>query len=338
MYFFFIYTFVNFAVAVRPESALSSGDLSPITLRAEFGENYFARIPADFIDARNQSHRGIIRMDFSNEPQPRGVVSTTWNDISYRSVSFGDDSVRLDLENFASDAINPFMIMQMGPQSPLISTATNSAGYGPRGYIIAPISDEAADFVINPSNPREYALGGEIFYAPRNPENQAFWIVPAAVRLVNNESEQSSSPNESDLTFCAVFDRALQLINPTRMVQYPTVPDRIFQQVLSRLSALGVSLIHRGPRLLNFDESMYDNLPSIQFIMETDDERLISLAVIEPREYIGHTFAGRYALRLRTSNPTNQDCTLTRSILEKLVIHLDIDNTRIGFGEPLIEL
>ena len=241
-----------------------------------------------------------------------------------------NDGLTLDLEYQ-----RPVMYLPIGPRSPVMNPNPVTR---PRGFLLSPISATQADFVMNPENPLEYALGGEIFYAPRNPYNQAFWIVPAAVRLVNNESDQSVPPNESDFTFCGVFDRALQLINPTRMVQYPTVPDRIFQQVLSGLSAIGVTFNQNGQRLINFEESLYDDLPSIQYIMETDDHQLMSLAVIEPREYIEETSTGLYELRLRNSNPTNLDCTLTRTILGKLVIHFDIANRRIGFGEPLIEL
>ena len=344
MHFSLICFGIHSAVAMQPHNSLSgnSDPGSSLTLRAEYGENFFARIGADFINNQHVPHPGTIKLDFSYDFNPRtDEFVYRFAGTDYGSVLIGGDrGVSIDLNEYAFHAniTNPVMYLQIGPRSPLMVSDPVAR---PRGYLLAPISATEADFVINPENPLDHAFGGEIFYAPRNPDPEFFWIVPAAVRLIPNGSDNEQfhePPEQADRTICAVFDESMQSRTSANVARNFAVPHRIREAIISLLSDRGVSESSFVRRLDNFNESIFDTLPTIQFMMETDEFGFVNLAVLEPRQYIREMETGRYSLRLQATNPTNQECALNRPLLQKLVIHFDIENGRIGFGEPLIDL
>ena len=312
-----------------------------ITLQAQYGNNFFASIPAYFFDAEDQIHIGTIRLDFSNDVYPRGPMIVNENvDIVYPLVVIGEGGLRLDLNHpynrFYDNPVHPLMFLQLGPMSPLMNRNAGSRG---RGFIISPLSENRAEFVINPENPREYAFGGEIFYAPRNPENSPFWTPPFSVRLIRNDQDSTVAPDESDFIFCTLFDVTLRDTTLPTDPRFFEVPSRITREILALLSERGVRRASQNsPILSGFDESFYDTLPSIQYILETVDGQNINLIVLEPRQYITQFTPGNYYLHLQSTNRWNEECRLNGPILQKLVIHFDIENGRIGFGEPLVEL
>ena len=313
---------------------------SSATVHAQYGYDFFVSIPADFLDSRNRIHPGIMRFDFSDSLEPqRDMFTYDDSNIVYRAVSFGNGLVRIqinDQQRFSSERMNPLMFWQLGPMSPLM---TPNSINRPRGYIIAPVSDSIAHFVINPENPNDYAFEGEIFYAPQNAPDIPFWTIPFAVRLLYPNQDGSIPLLHSDYTFCILYDAALRGRNLAPVPRYFVVPSRILQGINGLLSDRGVSMsAQSGPILRGFDESMYDILPSIQYIMETDDDQSINLIVMEPRQYIQQFNSNHYLFLLRATHPLNEECILTAPILKKLVIHFDTANRRIGFGEPLMEI
>ena len=77
-----------------------------------------------------------------------------------------------------------------------------------------------------------------------------------------------------------------------------------------------------------------DALPIIQFILTDDNQELMHIAQVHPRDYINND--GRRAFVELLVNIENS-CELNPRILKKLLIHFDAVNDRVGFGDPLNE-
>ena len=304
------------------------------TVPMEYGEDFFARIPATFYDVDNVAHTVTSELDFDlfdhrdtlgNEARPiRSVV------IGGRVLELGEDSEI------------PYNIgpLSLNHGSRLMDDSVAPIG----GYLLSPNSETTGTFVVDPQSPTDYAFGGEIFYSERDPTS-LWWTSRIAIRLLSaDQSAEDELEENTGFSLCEIRDfEAFSMEGGTYPFSTITIPHYVMLDLFTRMSAQNItaSSISLTYQLEDFSEENFESLPRIQFIMQTDNQALMSLAVLEPRDYISRTEDGNYYLRLHSVEPVPDsrfnECTLDRTILKKLVVHFDVHNNRIGFGEPMVE-
>ena len=330
--------FINCFPLVMLNMALGS----PQTIQTEYGENFFVRFPVLFTNSDDEyDFPGTAQLELGarerSQTFTRSVLADT---LDVNEMRLGGNII-LDLGHRGRvvDIQSPILEISASPFSVLMENAN--------GYLLTPTSSSSGLFVIDPVSPRDYVLGGEIFYS--GVESNFYWQIRMAVRLLpsaNSDDLTNFDPQNTLFGTCKVRD---ELSTDSRLgrhevdqISHIIVPQHVMDGLHEQFRELGISSVRAGlvgTRLENFSDNFFHNLPKIQFIMETDDQRYMSLVVLEPHEYIVRLASGNYFLRIRALNrPDANACTIDRSILKKLVVHFDVQNHRIGFGEPLVEL
>ena len=226
-----------------------------------------------------------------------------------------------------------------------------------RGYLFVPTTSSSGSLILNPESPAQHTLGGEIFYtsASTPPRSILEWKVETGIRLVDDpESPAASQPvPPEEFHSCSLFggimgtsSYRMQTGQQRSIGHSYLVPRYIIDNLLQRLSGLGVTYVNNimlgGYRLQGFSESLFDSLPKIQYIMKTgdDEERQVNFMFVDPRQYIGRDVNGNYILKLKflIDMIGRSTCLINHTMLQKLVVHLDPANHRVGFGEPIAEL
>ena len=203
--------------------------------------------------------------------------------------------------------------------------------------------------VLDPQTPSQYTFGGEVFYS-NSFRNANFWITQAHVRLlVNSDYDDQrlirdipsySSPIESgQFQICRLTGSYEPLVVPRETVYEPLVGTlRRHGVVVSDVLAEYL----QGATLSNMTEETLNSLPSIQYFIQTDQNLQVHLITLTPREYI-HPFmdepdSGEYRLGIILQSSRTGVISMNAKILKKLVIHFDANTSKVGFGEPLVEL
>jgi len=315
-----------------------------VTIPTQYGEDFFLRFPVEFIDYEQNTVPGTAQLEFFlSERQLVSLENLDDDLIHVGGMRLGHRIVNLGRQGYFVAPQNPLLGMSTSPVSRLMGRSIVPQN----GYLVAPTSASAGVFVLDPETPSDYVFGGEIFYTNIETDSMQ-WQVPMAVRLVVAEGTDVAEfdPENTQFGTCTIRDeQTTDRGGSAGSISPVIVPYQVMLDLGARLHELGVLLFNvgvLGSRLMHFTENFYESLPNIQFIMQTDDQRHVSLVVLEPREYVIQTSPGNYFLRLRALDPTStiasRTCTIDRSILRKLVIHFDVHNNRIGFGEPLVEL
>ena len=86
----------------------------------------------------------------------------------------------------------------------------------------------------------------------------------------------------------------------------------------------------------NVTEQKMNLLPSLEYLVRMDDDVVLSISTITPREYIGGW--GEGSSEVRRPFLVQIGTSISSLILNKMVIHMDGINSRIGFGEPVNEI
>lgn len=205
-------------------------------------------------------------------------------------------------------------------------------------FVHTPINHTHGQLIVRPVDASVYAHDRQLYYATSQSDTRI--IVPVAVR-VNPQS--SDTPTLSDQLVDA-DEFTLCFVDYPHMIIH--LPNATFLELVTQLISLGVSLqfnpeASQIERMVvrNVTEANIDSLPSLQFIVLTDDEQQVSISTLSPREYIGpENILEDGAERPIWIHTGNRPCSLPSMLVNKIVVHVDRVNRQIGFGEPLNEI
>ncbi len=220
-------------------------------------------------------------------------------------------------------------------------SARSSFGRSILGILIAPVSETEDIVVINPSNAAEYAFEGELFYARHvqnphwaNTQYMNSWGVSAAIRVV---SQLPGAVASEDHPFIAE-DRFVPCAISTNSDTSFSVPNTVFEQLMSSIEGMGISVTTDGSGVVlnRVSAERLSELPKLEYYMMSETGQQIRFAEVLPAQYVEETIDnGRYRLMVFGDRVL---CSMDLRILKHLVVHIDVQNNRIGFGEPLVEL
>ena len=208
-----------------------------------------------------------------------------------------------------------------------------------RSFILTPTNLTNGQLIINPLNASRYAFEEQIYYA--SSLEDARLRIPVAFRVIGSSSQQTTENFEvgvslGDFYSCIIDDPFNGL----------WVPNSIYVEFFNQLHSVGIHHTYvpetnQLPRTIvyNVTEENIDLYPSLQFFILTDDDQVVSIQVLGPRDYIGPERSvadgGGRPLMIRTGTP---DCSLPSRLINRMMVHIDGENGRIGFGEPLEEI
>ena len=207
-----------------------------------------------------------------------------------------------------------------------VSVAPDSA-IGRLNFMIYPTSSTMGVFETEPQNPASRAFENQLFFSAISENTQSWEVNNMFVRLTSNGNESIDINSSSPSHICR--------IDWTQ--DDPVIPVEVMTDLLDRIASLGVT--YRPGRfgqflLDNMNRSNFENLPVIQFILQTNEGQNISLVILEPNDYVSQDLR---RLKVRTFSLVSSECTLSPPLLKKLVVYFESSTNRIGFGEPLIE-
>ena len=224
-------------------------------------------------------------------------------------------------------------------------------------FLMTPISSDQNMIVFNPENPTQYAFDNQLFYARSAIDDRwesrfghlDLWGVNTHIRFAN-DSSMTEPVRDSAMTGSEDEDDDSPLFMPCLIGDLPSVYGQMedFLSVPRRFESVFMSLARqRGIRLENsyvsiylmdVDDAMVDTFPTLQYIVQMENGAEINVGHLKPREYIVPTqFPNRRRLRFHRDRRSDF-CTFDKILRDRMVIHFDTQNQRIGFGEPLVEL
>ena len=286
-------------------------------LDADLWTSPSVRLPVDiFIVNSTETVPGFLVLDivFSEEFLTAPPFAESWMRFT-EQVAIGpaifDYPVTICPSGTESDRT---LNLAAGPQS-TFATRVGS-------FLINPINDTSAQVVFGPTDATRYAYEGEMFYAHN--DDPSSWIVPVAVGIVGQEVTSLVpgpcwlNPIETNIfvprnVFSVVFQRLLEM--------------QIDAQFLN-----GRSIVIHSP----ITSAQIDALPSIQFLLSEDNGALVQIAQLHPKQYVIDGPGGPSVL-LQTRDVVDV-CSMSSTLLGKLVIHFDAVNNRVGFADPINEI
>ena len=227
-----------------------------------------------------------------------------------------------------------------------ISATPNSAfSQMVQGFFFEPLSRTEGRLHINPDSVTDLSYEGRILYSTAviDPTwgsiwgSTNFWGVNAAINLVSPQGPIQDT-EQSPLVF-----RPCMISNPGGATDAVTIPSSIYQILLDTISAQGLRTRRSSQSATRFilgdiTPEIMASFPTIEYILPGMNEDDFTIASIPPTEYIAPTNDPRVYRLLVVRAMTTEVCILTDPIISKLVMHFDIQNNRVGFGEPLIEI
>jgi len=210
------------------------------------------------------------------------------------------------------------------------SSRTNSdfgMARGVHAVLISPESTSEDICIIDPSNPTDYALEGEIFYSPMmREEDTNTWTVQTVVRFASAHEHWPEDLWSPDFSASSIS---------TSETDDVSVPWALIEEFASRLGPVQMNL-HYDENFMTLegvDEAALEALPSFKISVQAEDGTEVQIGTLEPRDYIVPTeIPNTYHVALATS------FMIPRKVIKNLVLHIDYENQRVGFGEPLVEL
>ena len=280
----------------------------------------------------NETIAGFAALDiyrYTNAFVANGIVGGPWRQVDSVRIPNSPLSIPFDNEVPTSGWTSGFASVHIGTS--IASTITDEWG----SFVLTPTSNTTGQLIISPQNASQYVFGGEFFYA-RN-MHDVFWAVPVAIRIVESANSAAINSAGDIRTFEPCFLHSLG--------KHFFIPRRQFENFLDTLGDLRVPFIFSRDEdgvtrvaLQNATEDQINSLPQIQFLLRSDNDEHINIAILHPREYIADdsSGAGRQEILIRTRRGSS--CVVGPQILRKVVIHADARNSRIGFGEPIVEI
>ena len=207
-------------------------------------------------------------------------------------------------------------------------SATPDSAIGRLNFMIYPTSTAAGIFETEPQDPASRALDNQLFFSSPSSNTQAWEVDRMLVRLTTTQNEVIALNPSGDFHTCRIDWTQDDSV----------IPGEVMTDLLDRIASLGVT--HSAGRygkitLRGMNRSILEQLPIIQFILQTDDGQHVSLVTLEPHQYVSQDMR---RLKVRTWSLVSSKCTLSPPVLKKLVVYFESSTNRIGFGEPLIEL
>lgn len=198
--------------------------------------------------------------------------------------------------------------------------------------LVTPVSEEEVLIVTRPSNPTTYASDNEIFYTRMYIDaREQRMSIRTAVRIGGESTEQR--PREgiaNDFISCEISATFVDLIR---------VPAGIRDELISTITRLGGTLAaspSTGSSVsFRFPDSFdITTLPSLSILIQTEDGREVQIAQLDPADYLQTTRdSNEYRILFE-----HTQFTLTKRTIQNLLIHVEYENHRVGFADPLVEL
>ena len=303
---------------------------SDVVVETTHSDKLLSRFPVSFpIPNHNDSISGFACIDLYRDVSTfgsSGAISGPWHQVN--SIVIPETSVSINY-NFAVPyngwtRATALAFVGASKVSPAVSEL--------QSFVITPTTNTTGQLIIAPMNPSVHAYDGEIFYATNAHPSQ--WAVPMWLRLIDNRTESSIYRIDSNASFEPCILQSTET--------YLFIPEELFRDLLETLRQSGIN--YRQSRdtnrvhIENIAEEQIENLPIVQFLLRTDNGEQVNIGLLHPREYITKRAGIRNHRELLIRTRTSDSCTLSPLILRKLVIHADARNSRIGFGEPLVEI
>jgi len=320
------YSFIVFATGV-----------SGVVVDTQYDYGTLARFPIAFRESHtNRTIPGLGLIDLSESftalvADDLIPANASWHHVDAILIANGLDRIELDREVSDAASGTEYAFNALIGASIISEFATERGG-----FLTTPVSRDAGQFVISPQNAPAYANEGVLFYADN--AHGEYWAVPTAARIVSSTSIQMAA---DEVIFEPCFLKSF--------ARHIFLPQDTLEELLDELRQRGVVVSYNpdfdGTQYISLQEipdSIVDSLPSIQILIQDQNLRRISIAIINPREYVEDDPDDERSKQLlfkpRQVNHPYSPCTLGPLVLNKLVVHLDTQNHRVGFGEPLTDL
>lgn len=225
----------------------------------------------------------------------------------------------------------------------LIGGALNSRFVRAVGsYLVTPVTNETGLLIIRPADPNIYAYNREIYYATTRVQTfgQRRASIRAAIRVIPSEAFVMSD-NGAGVTDVAVPGHKFTNCFLETQSRYMLVPRDTFQDFIVELDRLGMHHeIEGGSQFLilrNVNDAMIESLPIIQYIVLSDEDIQVSIQLLHPLDYAFEIETDPTSRRiiLHAGYPS---CDIPSIVTNKMMIHMDLPNGRVGFGEPLNDI
>jgi len=240
--------------------------------------------------------------------------------IQARGLSIGNNAVTIDFDSPLEVRSGDRAFVQVGPDSQFAHNIPDS--------ILSPFSEMEHELVLNPSDPTEYAYEGRFLYTSLNSGNRLYPL-SGSIRMTSVEDGSERSMTDFDNIFFS-----LSISEPSTM----GLPFRLCRDLITRIDSMGIQTSREGVRYTLHDVTpdQLEMFPSIEILMQGEDGSAnIQIGQLEPIDYLVPTDEPN---RFKITELIGNRFRLPRRIIDKLVIHFDFENNRIGFADPLVEL
>jgi len=260
-------------------------------------------------------------VDFLN-PAPIRLGHDHPDTFLARSILIGENAARIDLDRPLRLYSASTAIIGTGPLSQFAQIVPN--------FLLAPVSESDTELVLNPSDPNEYAYEGNFLYTPISFTSTSLSI-RGGVRLSGHSDPATVFSGPLSISFLEGL--------------YTRIPAPIGSDLIARIHALGIRTTpdiwdsHRI-RLYDVTDDHFAALPSLDIIIQGDADGSTEFHIgrLEPIEYLLRGFSDERDFTLWIDDSDDNTFELPRRVVEKLSIHFDYENNRIGFADPLVEL
>jgi len=231
------------------------------------------------------------------------------------------------------------IVLPGGPQFP--AAGSRSMECFRSSFLFSALSRAEDALIINPTNPREYAYEGQIFYTPIDSDWQFSYLHSWPIRTTARLTDASGTLPSLAGNGGSEFVRSALNFNLQESEGYVPVPSQLRVPLLARIISMGVQYNFGDETSGNIllEEMEPDRLgafPSFEIMIPTEDGTQVHIALIPPSDYITPTETpGVYQI---VFSLLVDRYVINHRILQNLLIHFDYTNNRIGFGEPLVEL
>jgi hypothetical protein len=262
------------------------------------------------------------------------------NDSSTTIYVHTDDPFAIPMESSAAFWTASHASIGTGFNSPFARTVHH--------YIISPTNSESGLLVLNPENPDQYAFLGEWFYVNSSnnvlPQITASVVVgdsiasdPPDLFTLVSKTDISWIPQEAFRNIVRHLERAgfrvsgaqAGIPNPVGPIDMDSIGRGRTVLVTGNLAVLGHEMI-AVPELSA--EELAQVLPPIYFDIGSIERFRITLL---PQDYIRTVDDLAYIL---IGARRRGRCSIGTNVLQRLALHIDLRNRRIGFADPVNEI
>jgi hypothetical protein len=255
--------------------------VSGVVVGTQYDYGTLARFPIAFrVTHTNRTIPGLGLIDLSesftalvaDDLIPQNI---SWHHVDEIIIANGLDQIQLDREVYDVASGTEYTFNGLIGASIISEFVTERFG-----FLTTPVSRDDSQLVISPQNASAYAYGGDLFYAEN--AHGEYWAVPTAARIVSSTSSQMTA---DEVLFEPCFLKSFS--------RHIFLPQDTLEELLSQLRRRGVVVSFNpdfdGTQYISLQEipdSVVDSLPSIQILIQDQHQRQISIAIINPREYV----------------------------------------------------